>query len=50
MVQVGMERARSCRGVTGDDEDNLIICQVAKRCSRSLAIGLVNNTSNEDTS
>jgi len=31
MVRMGMERADLVVAVTGDDEDNLIICQVAKR-------------------
>jgi trk system potassium uptake protein TrkA len=50
MVQVGMERADLVVAVTGDDEDNLIICQVAKRWfGVPWAIGRVNNPSNEDT-
>ncbi len=50
MVQVGMERADLVVAVTGDDEDNLIICQVAKRWfGVPRAIGRVNNPSNEDT-
>jgi trk system potassium uptake protein TrkA len=49
MVQVGMERADLVVAVTGDDEDNLIICQVAKRWfGVPRAIGRVNNPSNED--
>jgi trk system potassium uptake protein TrkA len=49
MVQVGMERANLVVAVTGDDEDNLIICQVAKRWfGVPRAIGRVNNPSNED--
>lgn len=31
MVRIGMERADLVVAVTGDDEDNLVICQVAKR-------------------
>ncbi len=31
MVRMGMERADLVVAVTGDDEDNLVICQVAKR-------------------
>ena len=31
MARVGMERADLVVAVTGDDEDNLVICQVAKR-------------------
>jgi len=50
MVQVGMERADLVVAVTGDDEDNLIICQVAKRWfGVPWAIGRVNNPANEDT-
>ena len=50
MVQVGMERANLVVAVTGDDEDNLIICQVAKRWfGVPWAIGRVNNPANEDT-
>jgi trk system potassium uptake protein TrkA len=30
MVRIGMERADMVLAVTGDDEDNLVICQVAK--------------------
>jgi trk system potassium uptake protein len=50
MVQVGMERAGLVVAVTGDDEDNLIICQAAKRWfGVPRAIGRVNNPANEDT-
>ena len=50
MVQVGMERADLVVAVTGDDEDNLIICQVAKTWfGVPRAIGRVNNPANEDT-
>lgn len=49
MVRVGMERADLVVAVTGDDEDNLIICQVAKRWfGVPRAIGRVNNPSNEE--
>jgi trk system potassium uptake protein TrkA len=49
MVQVGMERADLVVAVTGDDEDNLIICQAAKRWfGVKRAIGRVNNPSNEE--
>ena len=45
-----MERADLVVAVTGDDEDNLIICQVAKRWfGVPRAIGRVNIPSNEDT-
>lgn len=50
MVQVGMERADLVVAVTGDDEDNLIICQSAKRWfGVPRAIGRVSNPDNEDT-
>ena len=50
MVQVGMERADLVVAVTGDDEDNLIICQAARRWfGVPRAIGRVNNPANEDT-
>jgi len=49
MVQVGMERADLVVAVTGDVEDNLIICHAARRWFGVLrAIGRVNNPSNED--
>jgi trk system potassium uptake protein len=49
MVQVGVERADLVVAVTGDDEDNLIICQVAKRWfGVPRVIGRVNNPANED--
>ena len=49
MVRVGMERADLVVAVTGDDEDNLVICQVAKRWfGVPRAIGRVNNPSNEE--
>ena len=31
MKETGMERADAVVAVTGDDEDNLVICQMAKR-------------------
>ena len=50
MVQVGMERADLVVAVTGDDEDNLIICQAAKRWfGVPRAIGRVNNPANEES-
>jgi trk system potassium uptake protein TrkA len=49
MVRVGMERADLVVAVTGDDEDNLVICQVAKRWfGVPRAIGRVNNPHNEE--
>ncbi len=49
MVRVGLERADLAVAVTGDDEDNLVICQVAKRWfGVPRAIGRVNNPHNEE--
>jgi trk system potassium uptake protein len=50
MVQVGMERADLVVAVTGDDEDNLVICQPAKQWfGVPRAIGRVNNPANEES-
>ncbi len=47
--QVGCERADMVIAVTGDDEDNLVICQVAKeRFGREKTIARVNNPANEE--
>ncbi|MFN3421696.1 MAG: potassium channel family protein, partial [Armatimonadota bacterium] len=49
MVRIGMERADLVVAVTGDDEDNLVICQVAKRWfGVPRTIARVNNPSNEE--
>ncbi len=49
MIRVGLERADLVVAVTGDDEDNLVICQVAKRWfGVPRAIGRVNNPHNEE--
>jgi len=49
MSEVGMERADVVAAVTGDDEDNLIICQMAKRRFHvPRTIARVNNPKNED--
>ena len=48
MREIGMERADVVVAVTGDDEDNLVICQMAKlrfRVPRTIA--KVNNPENE---
>ena len=46
----GMERAQVVAAVTGDDEDNLIICQLAKESfGVPRAIARINNPKNEDT-
>jgi trk system potassium uptake protein len=49
MREIGMERADVVVAVTGDDEDNLVICQMAKlKFSVPRAIARVNNPQNED--
>lgn len=49
MREIGMERADVVAAVTGDDEDNLVICQMAKlRFSVPRAIARVNNPENVD--
>ena len=49
LEQVGCERADLVIAVTGDDEDNLVICQVAKeRFGREKTIARVNNPANEE--
>lgn len=48
LEQVGCERADMVIAVTGDDEDNLVICQVAKeRFGREKTVARVNNPANE---
>lgn len=49
LANAGCERADMILAVTGDDEDNLIICQVAKsRFNVSYAVARVNNPRNEE--
>lgn len=49
MKEIGMERADVVVAVTGDDEDNLVICQLAKRRFQvPRAIARVNNPQNVD--
>lgn len=49
MSEIGMERADVVVAVTGDDEDNLVICQMAKRRFHvPRTIARVNNPLNED--
>jgi len=49
MREIGMERADVVVAATGDDEDNLVICQMAKRRFHvSRTIARVNNPQNED--
>jgi trk system potassium uptake protein TrkA len=48
LKEAGIERADVVASVTGDDEDNLIICQVAKeRFSVDRTVGRVNDPKNE---
>lgn len=48
MREIGMERADVVVAVTGDDEDNLVICQMAKdKFSVPRTIARVNNPQNE---
>jgi trk system potassium uptake protein TrkA len=50
LEEAGIERADVVAAVTGDDEDNLIICQLAKeRFSVRRTVGRVNNPDNEHT-
>ena len=50
LKQAGIERADVVAAVTGDDEDNLIICQLAKELFKvHRAVGRVNNPDNEHT-
>ena len=49
MNEAGMARADVVTAVTGDDEDNLVICQMAKRkFGVPRTIARVNNPSNEE--
>lgn len=50
LEEAGIERADVVAAVTGEDEDNLIICQLAKeRFNVSRTVGRVNNPDNEHT-
>jgi trk system potassium uptake protein TrkA len=50
LEEAGIERADVLAAVTGDDEDNLIICQLAKeRFNVNRTVGRVNNPGNEHT-
>ncbi len=50
LEEAGIGRADVIASVTGDDEDNLIICQLAKeRFSVQRTVGRVNNPDNEHT-
>jgi len=49
MKETGMQRADAVVAVTGDDEDNLVICQMAKRrFNVPRTIARVNDPKNED--
>jgi trk system potassium uptake protein len=50
LEQAGAARAQVIAAVTGDDEDNLIICQLAKELFHvQRTVGRVNNPQNEKT-
>jgi len=50
LEEAGIERADVVAAVTGDDEDNLVICQLAKeRFGIQRTVGRVNNPDNEHT-
>jgi trk system potassium uptake protein len=50
LQEAGIERADVLAAVTGDDEDNLIICQLAKeRFNLQRTVARVNNPDNEHT-
>jgi trk system potassium uptake protein TrkA len=50
LEEAGVGRAEVVAAVTGDDEDNLIICQLAKEIFRvQRTVGRVNNPDNEHT-
>lgn len=49
MKDMGMERADIVAAVTGDDEDNLVVCQLAKKkFNVKRTIARLNNPKNED--
>jgi trk system potassium uptake protein TrkA len=50
LEEAGVNRADVVAAVTGDDEDNLVICQLAKeRFNVGRTVGRVNNPDNEHT-
>jgi len=50
LEEAGVKRADVIAAVTGDDEDNLIVCQVAKETfGVQRTVGRVNNPNNEHT-
>ena len=49
MLQAGMDRASAVVAVTGDDEDNLVICQIARhRFNVPRTIARINNPRNKN--
>ncbi|MEX2237948.1 MAG: TrkA family potassium uptake protein [Dehalococcoidia bacterium] len=49
LMQAGMDRADMVLAVTGDDEDNLVVCQVAnRRFNVPRTVARINNPKNED--
>lgn len=49
MLQAGMDRASAVIAVTGDDEDNLVICQIARhRFNVPRTIARINNPRNKN--
>ncbi|MDD5465623.1 MAG: NAD-binding protein [Candidatus Omnitrophica bacterium] len=50
LEEAGVQRADVVAAVTGDDEDNLVICQLAKeKFNLQRTVGRVNNPDNEHT-
>jgi len=47
LQQAGIERADVVVADTGDDEDNLVVCIIAKRHSKARCIARVNNPKNK---
>lgn len=50
LEEAGIQRADVVAAVTGDDEDNLVVCQLAKeKFNMQRTVGRVNNPDNEHT-
>ena len=47
LEQAGVERADVVVADTGDDEDNLVVCLIAKKASKARCIARVNNPKNK---
>jgi len=47
LEQAGLPRADVVVADTGDDEDNLVVCLIAKKSSKSRCIARVNNPANK---